>query len=56
MNQKFSDIREKLKEDSKFKCQAPVNQQTEIVDNCPGVELYCQSLEIVEMFCYLGGQ
>ena len=37
-----------MKEDNKFKC-----QQTDIPENCPGIELNAQSLEMVETFCYL---
>ena len=32
-------IRGKLKKDSKFKCQACANQQTDIAEDCPGIEL-----------------
>ena len=42
----------KLKEDSK--CQTCANQQTDKAEDCPGIELNDQSLEILEKFCYLG--
>ena len=44
-----------MKEDSKFKCQSCANQQTNIAEDCPGVELNNQSHEVVEKFYYLGG-
>ena len=47
MHKRGSDIRGKLKEDSKFKCQTYADQQTDIAENCPGIE-------IVEKVCYLG--
>ena len=40
---------------SKFKCQSCANQQVNIAEDCPGIELNGQSLEIVEKFCYLVG-
>ena len=39
--------------DSKFKCQTCMNQQMDIAEDYPGIELHGQSLEIVEKF-YLG--
>ena len=42
-------------QNSKFKCQACANQQVNIAEDCPGIELNGPSLEIVEKFCYLVG-
>ena len=47
-------MRGKLREDDKVKCQTCVNQQTDIAEGFPGIELTGQSLEIEEKFCYLG--
>lgn len=44
----------KLKEISKFSCQICVNQQTDIAEECTGVEVNDHSLENVEWFCYHG--
>ena len=55
MHKRCSSIRSKLEEESKFKCQACVKQQANIVKVYPGIELNGQSLEIVEKFCYLDG-
>ena len=49
-----SGIRGKLKEDSKFTCQACANQQADIAENCHRMEGICQPLEIVEKFYCLG--
>ena len=40
-------IRDKLKEDSEFKCQTCLNQQTDTAEGCPRIELNGPSLEIV---------
>ena len=40
-------IRDKLKEDSEFKCQTCLNQQTDTAEGCPCIELNGPSLEIV---------
>ena len=53
MHNKCNVIRGKLKKDSKLKCQACANQQTDIAGDFPGIELNGQSLEIVEKFCHL---
>ena len=42
-------------QNSKFKCQSCANQQVNIAEDCPGIELNGQSLEIVEKFFYLVG-
>ena len=39
MHKRCSSIRGKLKEDSKFKCQTCGNQQTDVAEDCPGIEL-----------------
>lgn len=44
----------KLKEDSKFKFQSWVNQQTDIAEDYSDIEIKGQSLEIVKTFHYLG--
>ena len=54
VHQRFSGIRVKLQEDSKFKRQTYANQQTDIADDFPHVESNGLSLEIAEIFCYLG--
>ena len=42
-----------LKEDSEFKCQLCVNQQTDIEEDWPGIELNGQSLELSwRLTCY----
>ena len=51
VHKRCSGIRGKLEEDTKFKC---ANQQTDIAEECLGIELNGQSLEIEEEFCYLG--
>ena len=38
LHKRCSGIRDKLKEDSKYKCQAYANQQTGIPDDRPGIE------------------
>ena len=43
-----------MKGDGKFKCQTKANQQTDMTEDCPCLELNGQSLEITENFCYLG--
>ena len=53
VHERCSGIRDKLKEDGKFKCQTCENQQTDIAEDCPGTKLNGQSPEIVEEFCYL---
>ena len=53
VHKRCSGIRGKLKVDSKFKCQTCMNQQMDIAEDYPGIELHGQSLEIVEKF-YLG--
>ena len=53
VHERCSGIRDKLKEDGKFKCQTCANQQTDIAEDCPGTKLNGQSPEIVEEFCYL---
>ena len=55
VHKKYSAGRAKLKEDKNFKCQVFANQQTNIAEDCPSIESNGQSLEIIEMFCYLGG-
>ena len=50
VHRKCSGIRGKLKEDSLFKYQTCANQQTNIAEDCPGIELNGRSLEIVEKF------
>ena len=39
VHKKCSSIRDKLKEDRKFKCQTCANQQTDIAEDCPDIEL-----------------
>ena len=51
MHKRCSDIRVKLKEDSRLKCQTYANQQTDIAEDYPGIELNSQSFEIFEKFC-----
>ena len=48
-----SGIRVKLKDDSKFKCQTCVKQETDITKDFPGIELNDQSLETMEKLYYL---
>ena len=54
MHKRCGDIKGKLKDDSKIKCQTSANYQTDIPEGCPGIKLNCQYLEIGEKFCYLG--
>ena len=54
MHKTCKGMRGKLKEDSETKCQTNSNQQAGIAEDCPGIELDRQSLEIEENFCYLG--
>ena len=54
VHKRFSGIRGKLKKDSKFKCQTCANKQIHIAEDCPGIEMNGQSLEIVEKFCSRG--
>ena len=48
VHKRYSGIRGKLKDDSKFKCQACENKPIHIAENCSGVELNSPFLEIVE--------
>ena len=48
-----SGIRGRLKEDSKFKYHKCANQPTDVAEDCPGIKLNGQSLEIAEKYCYL---
>ena len=54
LDHKRRNSRGKLKEDSNFKCQIYENKLKDIAKNCPSTELNVQSLDTVEMFCYLG--
>ena len=47
-------IRGKLKADSKFKCQTCAHKHTNKADDCSGIGLNGQSLEILEKFWHLG--
>ena len=53
MHERYSGIKGKLKYDSKFKCETCANQQTDITEDCPGIELNGEPFETVENF-YLG--
>ena len=48
VHKRYSGIRGKLKDDSKFKCQACENKPIHTAENCSGVELNSPFLEIVE--------
>ena len=54
MHKRCSGIIDILKKGSKFECKKCANQQRDIADNFPGIELNEQLLEIVERVCYLG--
>ena len=56
MHRRSKGIRGKLKQDSKFRRQTYANQQSDITQECPDIELKCQSLEIVKKLCYLGNK
>ena len=53
-HKRCSGIRQKLKEDSYFKCQVCANQRADIADDSASIELNDQCLGIVEEFSYLG--
>ena len=46
MYSRCSCLRDKLKEDSKYKCETVVNQQTDTVENYPGIELNASHLKL----------
>ena len=48
MHERYSGIKGKLKYDSKFKCETCANQQTDITEDCPGIELNGEPFETVE--------
>lgn len=41
-----------IKKERNFKCRTYVNHQTNKAENCPGIDLNDQSLEIMEKLCY----
>ena len=47
MNKACSDVRVKLKEESKCKCHTYASQQIDMAENFPSIELNDQVLEIV---------
>ena len=49
----WSGIRGTLKEDSKFKYHKCASQPTDVAEDCPGIKLNGQPIEIVEKYCYL---
>ena len=48
MHKRCGGVSGKLKEGSKFKCLTCTNQQTDIAEDCLGIELNSQLFEIVE--------
>lgn len=54
VSNRCSGIRSNLRENWNFKCKICLNQQTDIPEAFPGIELNDQSLEIRENICYLG--
>ena len=52
IHKRFCGIKGELKEDSEFEYQTCAIEETDIPEECPGIQLNGQSLEIVEKFCY----
>ena len=53
MLNRFSGIRGKLKEDTRFEGQKFPKQQADIAEECVGTEINYQPLKTLERFCYL---
>lgn len=54
VQKKCSGFRDRRKQDDECKCRTQASQEIDTVDQCLNVQSNGQSLEVVEMFCYLG--